>query len=533
MIITRTSTRLIISVFIFIFAFSSCASKKSEVSKDTFFKEWKAKAESSRGYSPALISSDEIKENTVKEKPEKKEFSQVKPQFVPGGIDKDALAGMEDLPDTPITIKMRNVDVSTLLRALSKGAGKNIILSENITGKADIHAENTPWKEIFASILRSHGLTYNIIGNTIRIKTLEDMKRDFEIENQFIDQKIKRESLQQQEIITKVFFLKYSDAESAAELIKPFISKNNAQPDAKQKSVAVDKKNNAVIVHASAEDIAQCEALLSKTDKPVKQILIEAQIVETSKETARALGMQWGGVQKANSNHYVTGGTVNPSAPLFDSAGNPSPVNPEGGWASNFGVDVATQGFSLGYIYEDLGQSLISAQLTALENEGRLNILSRPSISTLDNSIAIIESGRDVPYQSVEDGEVNIEWKKAVLKLEVIPHIIDDKTLRVKIKTNKDELDWTNASISQGNPTVITKKAETDMILFDGETTVIGGLNKETENRKEYGVPFLKDIPVLGYLFKGSDKSNDYEEILIFITPHILKTHNQASAISD
>jgi type IV pilus assembly protein PilQ len=105
--------------------------------------------------------------------------------------------------------------------------------------------------------------------------------------------------------------------------------------------------------------------------------------------------------------------------------------------------------------------------------------------------------------------------------------------LRVKIKTNKDELDWTNASISQGNPTVITKKAETDMILFDGETTVIGGLNKETENRKEYGVPFLKDIPVLGYLFKGSDKSNDYEEILIFITPHILKTHNQASAISD
>lgn len=529
---TSTNKRLIVLIFISVFAFASCSAKKNEVSKDTFFKEWKAKAESSKGYSPPESPAEENKEIILKPT-QTNEASQVKPQFVPGGIDKDALAGMEELPSTPVTIKMRDVDVSTLLRALSKGAQKNIILSENISGKADIHAENTPWREVFASILRSHGLTYNIIGNTIRIKTLEDMKRDFEIENQFIDQKLKRESLRQQEIITKVFFLKYSEAESAAELIKPFVGKNNANTDANQKSVAVDKKNNAVIVHASAEDIAQCKALLEKTDKPVKQVLIEAQIVETSKETARALGMQWGGVQKANNKHYITGGTVDPSNSLFDSEGNPSPVNPEGGWGANFGADVATQGLSLGYIYEDLGQSLISAQLTALENEGRLNILSRPSISTLDNSAAIIESGRDVPYQSVEDGEVNIEWKKAVLKLEVVPHIIDNKTLKVKIKTNKDELDWTNAALSQGNPTVITKKAETDMILFDGETTVIGGLNKETENRKEYGVPFLKDIPVLGYLFKGSDKSSDYEEILIFITPHILKSHNEAPVISD
>lgn len=531
MIIKNKTLKLIFPVLICIFAFLSCGSKK-EVKNDSFFKEWKIKAENSRGYSPESDSDLQNIEKLTEEKPKPQEKTQVKPQFIPGGLDINALEGMDDLPDTLITIKMRNVEVSTLLRALAKGAGKNIILSESISGKADIYAENTPWKEIFASVLRSHGLTYNIIGNTIRIKTLEDMKRDFEIENQFIDQKLKRENFREQEIITKVFFLKYSEAESASELIKPFISKNNSMPDAKQKSVAVDKKNNAVIVHASLEDIAQCEALLKKTDKPVKQILIEAQIVETSKETARALGMQWGGVGKARTNHYITGGTIDPSSTLFDSQQNPIPVNPSGGWGSNFPADTASKGLSLGYIYEDLGVSLISAQLTALENEGKLNILSRPSISTLDNSAAIIESGRDVPYQSVEDGEVNIEWKKAVLKLEVVPHIIDDKTLKVKIKTNKDELDWTNASLSQGNPTVITKKAETDMILFDGETTVIGGLNKETENKKEYGVPILKDIPVLGFLFKGTDNSRDYEEILIFITPHILKPYNYSQEIS-
>ncbi|MDY0131575.1 MAG: type IV pilus secretin PilQ [Desulforegulaceae bacterium] len=528
MINTKTALKLLGLVLIFIFAFSSCSSKETEVGKDNFFKEWKAKAEISRGYSPPDPLSEEITEETIFQKPGDKEVVQVKPQFIPGGVDLDALSGMDELPDSLMTIKMRNVEVATLLRALAKGAGKNIILSQNISGQADIHAENTPWKEIFASILRSHGLTYNIIGNTIRIKTLEDMKRDFEIENQFIDQKQKRKSLKQQEIITKVFFLKYSDPETSAELIRPFISKTNSQADSIQKAVAIDKRNNAIIVHASAQDIAQCEDLLKKTDKPVKQILIEAQIVETSKDTARELGIQWGGVGKGKNNHYITTGTIDPSSHSLD-----TPVNPEGGWGANFGVDVAEKGFSLGYIYEDLGVSLISAQLTALENEGRLNILSRPSISTLNNSTAIIESGSDVPYQTVEDGEVSTEWKKAVLKLEVVPHIIDDKTLKVKIKTNKDELDWSKANISQGNPTVITKSAETEMILFDGETTVIGGLNKETQNKSSYGVPFLKDIPLLGYLFKGSEKNNGYEEILIFITPHILKSHNQYSEISN
>jgi type IV pilus assembly protein PilQ len=535
MITANTAYKINILVFtlVFIFSFSSCASKKEE-NKDNFFKDWKAKAENSRGYSPAEPDYSE-KDSVIEKKSAEKdtETSQAKPLFIPGGTDTQALAGMEDLPGTPVTIKMRNVDVATLLRALSKGAKRNIVISQQVSGKANIYAENTPWKEVFASILRTHGLTYDLIGNTIRIKTIEDMKKDFEIENQFLDQKLKRENLKQQNIITKVFFLKYSDAESTAELIKPFISKNNSREDASQKSVAVDKKNNAIIVHASQEDIDQCKKLIHKTDIPVKQILIEAQIVETSKETARALGVQWGGVQKANSKHYITGGNIDPTSPLFDSDMNPAPVNPEGGWGSNFPAETAARGLSLGYIYEDLGQSLISAQLTALEEEGRLNILSRPSISTLNNSAAIIESGRDVPYQSVEDGEVNIEWKKAVLKLEVVPHVIDDSTLRVQIKTNKDELDWTNASLSQGNPTVITKKAETSMMLFDGETTVIGGLNKQTENRKDYGVPFLKDIPVIGYLFKGSEKSNDYEEILIFITPHILKSRDTKSETSE
>jgi type IV pilus assembly protein PilQ len=197
------------------------------------------------------------------------------------------------------------------------------------------------------------------------------------------------------------------------------------------------------------------------------------------------------------------------------------------GQAANFpaafsqgGAANAATGLTIGYIYESVGKTLLAVQLSALEEDGKLNILSSPSITTLDNQKAIIESGDEVPFQTVEDGEVKIEYKKAVLSLEVTPHVIEGDTLKMTILTSKDELDFTRTVA--GNPTVKTKKAETNVILFDGQTTVIGGLNKENKSKNESGIPFLKNIPVLGYLFKGQSKQDTMEEVLIFITPHIL-----------
>ena len=177
-------------------------------------------------------------------------------------------------------------------------------------------------------------------------------------------------------------------------------------------------------------------------------------------------------------------------------------------------------GFSLGYVAEAIGENILAVQLSALQRDGKLNILSNPSITTLDNQQAIIESGKEVPFQTVEDGEVKISFKKAVLSLKVTPHVIDEKTLKLIINTHKDELDFANQV--QGHPTIITKNAQTSVILFDGQTTVIGGLNKETSSNSETGVPWLKDIPLLGHLFRSRSNQKDMEEVLIFITPHIL-----------
>jgi type IV pilus assembly protein PilQ len=178
-------------------------------------------------------------------------------------------------------------------------------------------------------------------------------------------------------------------------------------------------------------------------------------------------------------------------------------------------------GVNIGFVGERIGDYVLGVQLSALEKAGKLRILSSPSISTLDNQTATIESGREVPFQTVDEGEVNVEFKEAVLRLEVTPHLIGPETLKLRILTNKDELDFSNTV--DGNPTVITKRARTSVLLRDGQTTVIGGLRKETLSDSERGVPYLMDIPLLGHLFRRDSKSENMEEILIFITPRVLR----------
>ena len=211
---------------------------------------------------------------------------------------------------------------------------------------------------------------------------------------------------------------------------------------------------------------------------------------------------------------------------LFTDRNDPNPGTPIeflSPVSNMFNFPAATEGtgMTLGFLYQDLGNLVLSMQLQALEQEGRLNILSSPSITTLENQAALIESGSKIPIQTVEDGEVNIEYVDAVLKLEVTPHVINDQTLKLKIITKQDEPDFTRTV--SGNPTILTKRAETTVVVFNGQTTVIGGLSKETASKSEKGVPVLKDIPGLGWLFRSKSKSKNMQEVLIFITPHVLE----------
>jgi len=506
--------------------FIGCKSAKKPAS-DPFFEKWRTKAETSQGYSPPA---QKAKSNRAPVASVLKPDSSHTP------------APIKQLPQQKVTMKLSDAPLSTALRSLAKIAGQSMLISNTVEGAVNINVVSEPWESVFLGIMSTYGLTYEWAGNILKIKTHEDLSKEWETEKAELQQKELRWKLKHvEDLKTQIFFIRYADAEALGELLNN-LNEGKQQPVSMEasgrleisnpQSITVDKFNNAIIAHGTADRIQELAGVIEKLDRPIPQIAIEAQIVETNRDTARALGVQWGGLtfEKDGSQlHWLGGPTGTYDGSLFtetqgDNAGGAPIVHqPPIGNIVNFpaALDAGT-GLTLGYQLQDLSRNyLLNFQLSALQEEGKLNILSTPSITTLNNQVASIESGREVPYQTVEDDEVKIEFKKAVLSLKVTPHVIDENTLKLNIVTHKDELDFTNAV--QGNPTIITKNAETNVILFDGQTMVIGGLSKETSSANESGVMGLKDLPGIGRLFKGTSKDSNMEEVLIFITPYILK----------
>ena len=468
--------------------------------KDAFLDEWKARAEKSKGYSPA------------ERKPLSEQPQVIKPKE-PSPTAKISEAATKPLPTRPISLKMTNIDVAVVLRALARAADQNIIVSEQVTGKININITQAPWDQVFIGILRTQSLSYAWEGDIIRIMTADDMEADIK------RQARQRELTLAEPPLTRIIPIRFSSADRLQNNLVKFLS---VDKDGKPiGSILVDEHTNSLIVQAIRSDMANIIAVIEQLDQATPQVLIEAFIVEANKDVARELGIQWGGVVRTGA---LGAGTGFATGRANESLGGDvsTTVNPSSGTVVNLPAPGlgGFEPFSLGLIYQNIGDALLSAQLTALQDQGKLNILSSPSITTLDNQTAFIESGADIPFQTVEDGEVNVEFKKAVLSLKVTPHVIDNKRLKMYINVHKDEPDFSNTVL--GNPTILTKNAETNVIQFNGQTIVIGGLNKETNTSSDTGVPYLEDIPGLGYLFKRKGSSNSLEDLLIFITPHIL-----------
>jgi type IV pilus assembly protein PilQ len=343
--------------------------------------------------------------------------------------------------------------------------------------------------------------------------------------------------------LTRVININYADAKALKDNLQEFLTKDK---DGKPRgSIRVDEHNNALIIQAIRDDLSRMLPLIEKLDKPTPQIAIKANIVEATKDTARNLGIQWGGMYNprvGDHNLWVTpGGTTavgssptNPISGGYAPSSNTAPGLSGQGFGVNFPVSIMSQAASgaLGLMFGTIGGNILEVQLNALQIEGKLNILSSPSITTLDNQKAFTENGARVPYvtEEVSGGVVTrvVKFEDVVLRLEITPHVIDGKNLKMKILVKKDEVDERENNKVQGNPRIIKKQTETNLIVRDGETIVISGLTKHTLQEGESGIPGLKDLPVLGWLFKGTSKGQSMEEVLIFITPTILPVQTAA-----
>jgi type IV pilus assembly protein PilQ len=516
----KKSVGLGIGIFLIMSFLLGCAEDLKSAKKDPFFDQWSTLAENSKGHSPAA-------------EPKKINLAALEAKQAHA-----RLTGLpaKKLPTKQINLSMRQADLKSVLRALAKSVDINLLVKNDLKGEINVDFRGVPWDQAFTGLLRTHGLSYLWEGDIIRVMTVEDMEQDLKHKVQLRDMNW-LEPLMPPVVVS----IDYADAKKLMETLQDFLTKDK---DGKPRgSVKVDEHSNSLVISAIAQDLSKMIPIIERLDRPTPQILIKANIVETTKNVARDLGIMWGGMYKGNiggTDHYITpggsAGTGDPMSGLY-SATQAKGIGAQG-FAGNFpisGLASAAGAGSLGLIFGTIGGNLLEVQLQALQKDSKLNILSSPSITTLDNQKAFTENGSRVPYATLDTSVTpptrTIKFEDVVLRLEITPHVIDGKNLKMIILVKKDEVDPIN-HLSDGTPFIIKKQTQTVLIVKNGETIVISGLTKQTKSDGETGWPWLKEIPVLGWLFKADSKSDAMEEVLIFITPHILQvpgSENKAS----
>ncbi len=423
---------------------------------------------------------------------------------------------------TKISLDVQEADIKAVFRLLSEVGKVSIVAGDDVKGAVTLTLKEVPWDEALDTILRIKGVDKTQVGNVITVMSLENLAKQKALEKS-------RRDVEPQ--VTKVIRINYANAAGLKENLQEFLKDKDGKP---RGSVRVDDHSNSLIIQAVPEDIRRITPIIEEIDKQTSQILIKANIVETTKDFARNLGIQWGGVfgrYMGNQSLYVTpggtGGSTVPPGSALDGSYTPA-TGTTGisgqGYAANFPAAAisGTNPASLGLLFGTIGGNILDVQLSALQKDGKLNILSSPSISTLDNQKASTENGMEVPITTRDkDGNPSTSYKLATLKLEITPHVIDGRTLKMTITVQKDEV--SSERDGYGNPWIIKKLTTTSLIVQDGETIVISGLTKQNVEGGDTGIPLFKDIPVLGWLFKTESKTSKMEEVLIFITPNILK----------
>jgi len=528
-----------------------CVQSKVALQGKGNFSQWRIKADDSHAYSPVLPDIDGGEDDFG--------LQQLLPQFVQP-------AKQDALPKQKVTLVMRGSDIGVVLRALGRAVGQNLLVSDSVKGAININLQDVAWNQAFLGIVKTYGLCYSWQGDVISVQSMEDFAKELRYTKLLNEKNAMDKQVARNRLLVKTVKIKFCDIKRLGKCLQKIL---HTQPEAVTvgdatvvSSIQVDELNNLLIIHATKEETDKLLYLIKHIDKPSAQVLIEAMIVITNKETARDLGVQWGGLRKfsnGGSNVWITPGvqsgwtnegnkqihTNSINGSNNSSSGNSlgvlgetlsGAITPNSGMMLNLPADLSGgSGMALGLAYEKVGHYLLNTQLTALENAGKIEVLSTPSISTLDNQTAFIESGSEIPYQSTSaNSGTDTEFKKAVLRMEVTPHVINNELVRLKIMTSNDDPDYSRVDSGiTSEPAITTQRAGTTVMLFDGQTTVIGGMSKEYKSGHSDGVPWLSKIPLLGYLFKSKSHNERKEELLIFITPHILKprvlNNNQAT----
>jgi type IV pilus assembly protein PilQ len=405
----------------------------------------------------------------------------------------------------PISLSIRDGDIREVLRAIAELSNLNMVIQPGINASVTVELKSVPWDQALDQILRINNLGMELEGNILRIAPIAQLRAEAEE-----TQRLKAAQALSVPLKTVIKRLSYATAQDIAVILQRQGGIGVGGNLMSQRgSVIVDQRTSTLIIKELPEYIDTVLAVIDNLDTPEPQVMIEARIVETTKQFSRSLGIAWNFDGIADAAHGNTTGLVFPNN-----------VSGNGGTNLLTGGRNGFLGITLGNV---LNTFTLDAQLQAAENEGLINILSTPKIATLNNQSAEIQSGLQIPVQTVANNTVSVQFVNATLRLLVTPHVTAEGTVMMDINVQKREPLQAFLVVGAGNAPISTKEARTRVIVRDGGTTVIGGIYRVTQDKGQDRVPGLANIPILGHLFKNRRTNDQNEELLIFVTPRVIK----------
>jgi type IV pilus assembly protein PilQ len=438
--------------------------------------------------------------------------------------------GKKEYRGERLTLNFQDIETRAVLQLLAETSGQNIVVSDTVQGNVTLRLQNVPWDQALDIVMRTKGLDKRQEGNVIYVAPAEELAAR---EKQMLESQKSLTELAP--VRTEYLQVNYAKASDLASLIK---SQGKGSLLSERGSLAIDERTNTLLLQDTADRLADIRRLVQTLDIPVKQVLIEARIVIVNDDFSRELGVRFGGAFVGNygSNDglmYVSNSGLN------SADGSRGPIIAPGG-PGGAGVDGSSVATGLDRYLVNLpianpagrlamtlldSDYVVDLEITAAQREGRGEVVSAPRVITANGKEAVIEQGTEIPYQeSASSGATTTQFKKAVLSLKVTPQITPDDRVILDLTVSKDSVGQILPSATGGNvPSIDTREITTQVLVNDGQTVVLGGI-LETERRDTVNkVPFLGDVPGLGWLFRSKGKTDNKDELLIFVTPKILR----------
>ena len=419
-----------------------------------------------------------------------------------------------------VTLKFKNLDFKETMQLMGKIGEINVLVGDEVAGVISAELIDVPWDKAFQALLdmKNYASDVDVSSNLIRVHSPETLtsQETYKSERaQAVKKKVELEDCVEP-IFSEIFRLYYISPAQAKATIEELFTQQSGDSSFTPIQITEEVTTRSIIVRGKEKDLDVVDKVIKEIDIRTKQVLIEAFIVEANSDFERALGTRLGGYYQKFGK--VAGGVAGAStgsaagASLDEAAGLGSATDS----IANFPVTGATSGIGL---LRKTTTGVLKAEITALESMGMGKTISNPKVFTLDNQLATVTQGEEIPYQTTSDGTTSTSFKEAALKLEVTPSIIGDGNVLLTIKVNNDT---PNRAAASDEPPINKMEIVTKLLVADGDIVVIGGIKKNVQSNSKNQTPGIGNMPVIGNLFKGKANSDNLDELLVFIAPRIL-----------